>query len=130
MVQAACDLPEDASFEDYLAMEFPEDDVRETFIDPLSLKGAPKAMAKDYPDEVCTPPRAPSIHPSMLHAVASLVSSGSSGCDRQLHLLALAAMEPQRTEQCVSNDLRRSWLVKSQRVSSIGGLMSIQRILT
>ena len=57
-MQAACDLPEDASFEDYLTMEFPEDDVKETFIDPLSLKGAPKAMSKDYPDEVRTQPEA------------------------------------------------------------------------
>ena len=52
-VQTPCDLPEEARFEEYLATEFPEDDVRETFIDPLSLKGAPKAMSRDYPDEVC-----------------------------------------------------------------------------
>ena len=51
-MQAPSDLPEDASFEEYLATDFPEDDVRETFIDPLSLKGAPKAMSRDYPDEV------------------------------------------------------------------------------
>ena len=56
-VQAPCDLPEDASFEEYLATDFPEDDVRETFIDPLSLKGAPKAMSRDYPDEVRLQPQ-------------------------------------------------------------------------
>jgi len=51
-VQAPSDLAEDATFEDYLTAEFPEDDVKETFIDPLSLKGAPKAISRDYPEEV------------------------------------------------------------------------------
>lgn len=39
--QAAADLPEDASFEEYLARPPPHDTVEETFLDPLSLGGAP-----------------------------------------------------------------------------------------
>lgn len=39
--QAAVELPEDASFEEYLARSPPEDVVTETFLDPLSLGGAP-----------------------------------------------------------------------------------------
>lgn len=40
-VQAPADMPEDASFEEYLARPPPEDTVTETFLDPLSLGGAP-----------------------------------------------------------------------------------------
>lgn len=36
-------MREDASFMDYLAMEVEEDTVTETFIDPVSLRGAPTA---------------------------------------------------------------------------------------
>jgi hypothetical protein len=39
--QAPADLPEDASFAEYLARPPPEDTVTETFLDPLSLGGAP-----------------------------------------------------------------------------------------
>ena len=42
--QAAVELPPEATFEEYLAMSFEEDEVSETYIDPLSLKGAPKAV--------------------------------------------------------------------------------------
>lgn len=51
-MQAQFDLDNVATFEDYLTAVFPEDDVREMYIDPLSLRGAPKAMARDLPEEV------------------------------------------------------------------------------
>jgi hypothetical protein len=42
---------DDATFEDYLGMKFEEDRVTETYIDPLSLKGAPK-VASGHSEEV------------------------------------------------------------------------------
>ena len=44
--QAVFELPPEATFEDYLAAHWAEDDVTEAFLDPLSLKGAPKPMHK------------------------------------------------------------------------------------
>ncbi len=44
--QAPFKLPPEATFEDYLAAHWPEDDVTEAYLDPLSLKGAPKPMHK------------------------------------------------------------------------------------
>ena len=38
------EVPPEATFEEYLGMAFDEDGVAETYIDPLSLKGAPKAV--------------------------------------------------------------------------------------
>lgn len=44
-------LNEAASFEEYLRAEFDPDEVTETYIDPLSLRGAPK-VASGHSDEV------------------------------------------------------------------------------
>ena len=51
-VQAPSELKEGATFEEYLSMVFPEDDVKEQYIDPLSLKGAPRAMSRTSTDDV------------------------------------------------------------------------------
>lgn len=39
LAQAPISLQEGATFEDYLAMEPEEDSVRETYIDPMTLRG-------------------------------------------------------------------------------------------
>ncbi len=51
-VQAPSELKEGATFEEYLSTVFPEDDVKEQYIDPLSLKGAPRAMSRTSTDDV------------------------------------------------------------------------------
>ena len=51
-MQAPSELKEDATFEEYLGTVFPEDDVKEQYIDPLSLKGAPRAMSRTSTDDV------------------------------------------------------------------------------
>ena len=50
-VQVPMILNEAASFEEYLRAEFDPDEVTETYIDPLSLRGAPK-VASGHSDEV------------------------------------------------------------------------------
>ena len=51
--QAPLDLAPDASFEDYLALTPEEDEVTEHYLDPLSMKGAPKAVPSNG-HEVCS----------------------------------------------------------------------------
>ena len=51
-MQAPSELKEGATFEEYLSTVFPEDDVKEQYIDPLSLKGAPRAMSRSSTDDV------------------------------------------------------------------------------
>ena len=52
--QAPFELPAEASFEDYLGTRWKEDEVSEAYLDPLSLKGAPKPMRRASADEVRT----------------------------------------------------------------------------
>ena len=51
-MQAPSEVKEGATFEEYLSTVFPEDDVKEQYIDPLSLKGAPRAMSRTSTDDV------------------------------------------------------------------------------
>ena len=51
-VQAPFQLPAEATFEDYLAATWEEDEVSEAYLDPLSMKGAPKPMKKASGHEV------------------------------------------------------------------------------
>ncbi|BDA42329.1 Ankyrin repeat domain-containing protein 13B [Coccomyxa sp. Obi] len=50
ITKAPISLQEDATFEDYLAMEPEEDSVRETYIDPMTLRGPAGAHEEDIHD--------------------------------------------------------------------------------